>query len=99
SMARLTATPTTANPDAGWRTLTYACASLPLPAGMRISRRISPGCNDVVSICAGGDEFCIERENGGRPVSSGIGVSKASADGALVADLHVAEMAGGFRQQ
>src|SRR6185437_2597081 len=45
------------------------------------------------------DELSIERKDGGRPVGCGIGMDETSTDGAFVADLHIAEMAGGFWQQ
>src|SRR5581483_5528421 len=58
------------------------------------------GCFDhAVALGAFGDEFGIERKDGGRPVGGGIRVDETSADGALVAHLHIAEMACGFRQQ
>src|SRR4029077_15469144 len=41
----------------------------------------------------------LEGKDGGGPVSSRIGVRKTSADGAFVAYLHIAKMAGGFRQE
>src|ERR1041385_3623593 len=53
----------------------------------------------AITLGAAGDELGIDRENGGGPVSCRIGVDETSADGALVAHLHVAKMSGGLRQQ
>src|SRR5205085_12595917 len=57
------------------------------------------GFDGTLAPCAGHDNLSIESKNGGGPICSGIGVGKATPYGASIADLHVAEMAGGFRQE
>src|SRR5580765_8564888 len=53
----------------------------------------------AIAFGAGGDDFCIEREDGCRPVSSRIRVRDASADCSFIAHLHVTELSSRFRQE
>src|SRR6476469_8874385 len=66
--------------------------------GQHFNEEIS-GFDNAVALGAGGDKLCVEREDGRGPVSRGIRMRQASADSAFVAYLHVAKMAGCFRQQ
>src|SRR5258708_35630482 len=43
--------------------------------------------------------LCVQRENRGWPIGSGIGVRQASSDGAFIADLNVAQVRRCFGQQ
>ena len=46
-----------------------------------------------------GDDLSIEREHCGRIISCGMGLGERAADGAAVADLSIADVRGGLRQQ
>src|SRR5258707_3464813 len=67
-------------------------------SGENFNEEIS-GFDHAVALGAGSDNFWCEREDGGGPVSRWIRVRKAATDCPFVAYLHVAQVAGGVRQE
>ena len=113
SSVRHAATPTIANPEAGWRCLKYA---KPAPAGIGAKLtavRISPGLDrrrhqvdekilGLDRARAGGvlqPHLALQREHRRRIVGRRVRMGEAAADRAAVAHLNVADIAGAFGEQ